>query len=112
MPVRASKYLTALVASAAVSLPCLAFAADLPGIRVAYGDLNLATPAGVAVLYSRIRGAAERYCEPARIVTGTRVTPEYDRCVKVAIATTVQKVNQPGLTALHAAHSGAGDRQG
>jgi UrcA family protein len=109
MSVRTSELLTALVATVAVCLPCVApeAATDAPGIRIVYHDLNLATPAGVAALYARIRAAAEHYCDPARPVTGTRLSTAFDRCVKDAVATTVQKVNQPGLSALHAARGGA-----
>ena len=114
MSVRLSELLPALAVTAAMCLPCVASQAapDAPGIRITYGDLNLATPAGVEALYARIRGAAKQYCEPALSATGTHVFPVYDRCVEDAVATTVRKLNQPGLSALHAAHSNAGGGQG
>jgi len=113
MSVRLSQLLPALAVTAAVCLPCVApeAAVDAPGIRIAYGDLNLATPAGVAILYQRILGAAKQYCEPDRVLTGTRLSPNYDHCVQTAVAATVRKINQPGLSALHAARSGAGGGQ-
>jgi len=114
MSVRLSELLSALTVSATMCLPCLASeaATDAPGIRITYGDLNLATPAGVEVLYARIRGAAKQYCEPERMLTGTRVSTTYDRCINDTVATAVRKLNQPGLSALHAARSGAGGGQG
>lgn len=113
MSVRLSRLLPALAATAAVCLPCVApmAAVDAPGIRIAYSDLNLSTPAGVATLYQRIRGAAKQYCEPERLLTGTRVSTTYDHCVEEAVATTVRKLNNPGLSALHASRSAAGSGQ-
>lgn len=56
--------LTFVAAGAAgLFIAATAFAADVPTARVAYGDLNLATPAGVERLHSRLRGAAESVCE-------------------------------------------------
>jgi UrcA family protein len=42
--------------------------------RIAYADLNLASPAGIARLNARVRGAAERLCVGAGVETlGTRL---------------------------------------
>jgi UrcA family protein len=101
--------LSALVALFAVALPIAASqaAAGRDTIRIRYSDLNLSTTAGVETLYDRIRTAAADYCEPARLLTGTRVSPGYARCVKDAVATTVRQIGNPGLTALHVSRSGA-----
>jgi UrcA family protein len=100
--------LPAIVTAVAAMLPVVASASnDAPAIRVVYGDLNLATPAGLDELYSRIRSAAARYCEAERIVTGTRINAGYDRCIKETVAMTVQKVNVKGLSTLHADRTGA-----
>jgi UrcA family protein len=105
---RVSEFLPALAAIVIAALPVAApSAAESAGIRVVFSDLNLSTPAGIDALYGRIKTAAARYCEPAQAVTGTRLSARYDRCVKDAIATTVQKVNTPGLTALHATRTGS-----
>jgi UrcA family protein len=74
---------------------------------VGFQDLNLSTPVGVATLYDRIKHAAADYCEPARDLVGTRVSPEYNRCVRDAISWTVRQIGHPGLSALHAARGGA-----
>jgi UrcA family protein len=59
---------------AAVAMTCLqgaAFAAEVPmesthrTMKVSISDLNLANPAGVAELDSRLRVAAKRVCAPA-----------------------------------------------
>ena len=101
--------LPALVAALAAALPVGALHAstNAPGIRLSYDDLNLATPAGVSALYQRIQHAAGDYCESTRNLTGTRVSPQYDRCVRDAVATTVKQIAHPGLTALHVSHGGS-----
>ena len=70
-------------------------------------DVCAGLAAGIEALYGRVRVAAEQLCEPTRVVTGTRLSNGYERCVKDAVATTVQKINLPNLTALHAALPGA-----
>ena len=99
----------ALVAALAAALPIGAShaATNTPGIRLSYDDLNLATPAGVSSLYRRIQHAAGDYCESTRNLTGTRVSPQYDRCVRDAVATTVKQISHPGLSALHASRGGS-----
>ncbi len=98
----------ALIASIATALPLAASpaAADAPTIRISYQDANLATPAGVEVLYRRVQQAASEYCQATRALTGTRVSSAFNRCLKDAVATTVKTIDHPGLSALHAAHGG------
>jgi UrcA family protein len=72
-------------------------------IRIAYHDLDLATPEGIAALYVRIRRAAADVCESNRPLTGTRmVHPEMDACVRRAVVATVRQIGIPGLAALDA----------
>ena len=105
--VRTARLVPAIVVATFVAVPVIASAATAPeGVRVSIADLNLSTPAGIDRLYARIRAAAAQYCEPARETTGTHVQLQYDHCVKDAIATTVQKVNVPALSALHASRAG------
>jgi UrcA family protein len=99
----------ALLVIAVVCLPMVAAHAetDAPSIRVTFRDLDIASAAGTAAAYGRIQGAAKRVCEPLAYQTGTHLAPPaYERCVRDAVATTVQKVNQPGLT-LYAARGGS-----
>ena len=102
------KLLPALIASIATVLPLAApqAATEAPTIRITYQDLNLATSAGVEVLYRRVLQAASDYCEATRALTGTRVSVAFNRCVKDAVATTVKTIDHPGLSAMHAAHGG------
>jgi UrcA family protein len=105
----ARSLLPLLVIAGAAGLPVTAAHAGghTSAIHVTYKDLNLATANGVTVLYERIRHAAAGYCEPARELVGTRISPEYSRCVHDAIASTVRQIGHPGLSALHAARGGA-----
>ena len=100
--------LPSLIASIAIALPLAVSqaATDAPTIRITYQDLNLATAAGVEVLYRRVLQAASEYCESTRALIGTRVSVAFDRCVKDAVATTVKSIDHPGLSAMHAAHGG------
>lgn len=91
---------------AAFPLAVTQAAPEKPVIHLRYHDLNLATSAGVEVLYRRVQQAAAEYCESTRALIGTRVSVAFDRCVKDAVATTVKTIDHPGLTALHAARGG------
>lgn len=105
MAIRPSQMLaTALAAVLPVAIVSASVAT--PTIRVTYQDLNLATAAGVTALYQRVQRAAGDYCGATRDLTGTRVSPQFSRCVKDAVASTVKQIDVPRLTALHAARSG------
>jgi UrcA family protein len=99
-----------LLAALASTLPIAALhaATEMPIVRVTYQDLNLATPAGVSALYKRLQLGAARYCEPFKEVPGTRLSVEFDRCVKDAIATTVKKIDKARLSAFHVSRGGKG----
>jgi UrcA family protein len=77
---------------------------------VKYADLNLNTQAGVAVLYKRIRNAAEQVCGDV----GARELAQAaaaKACVDQAIVATVHAVNNPMLTAENGGHVGAPQKQ-
>ena len=64
---------------------------------VRYDDLRLISAVGAAVLYGRLRGAAERACgtlngRPAELAA------RYRSCVDEAVAKAVAEVNEPVLT--------------
>lgn len=74
---------------------------DTRSIRIAYRDLDLATPEGIAVLYLRIQRAADELCGAERTPTGTRLLPpRTDACVRDTVAATVKQLGVPGLAAL------------
>lgn len=70
----------------------------IPSLQVRYGDLDLATSAGVAALYRRIAAAAQEVCpraEPAEIerYRASRA------CQAQAIERAVHEVHNPHLAA-------------
>jgi len=82
----------------------------VPARTVHYADLNLDTQAGVAVLYKRIRYAAEEVCGDV----GARDLDQAaaaKACVDRAILGTVHTINNPKLTMEYAAHVGGGQQK-
>jgi UrcA family protein len=73
---------------------------SVPAVTVRYDDLNLATPSGVASLYSRISVAARAVCPNPDIRDLAAVTAR-NSCRAEAIARAVSAVNNPKLAALH-----------
>jgi UrcA family protein len=72
-------------------------------IRIAYHDLDIATPEGIAALYMRIRRAAVEVCDASRPLTGTRmIRPDSEACVRRSVVATVRQIGVPGLAALDA----------
>jgi UrcA family protein len=67
---------------------------------VRFGDLNLDSDAGVRVLYSRIRSAAQEVCEPA-IFNTSNTDLRQRRCAQHAIRQAVLDVGSPQLTSFH-----------
>jgi UrcA family protein len=99
----------AILAALIPSLGAVCRAADTADVRqtiVKYPDLDVATAQGAAVLYNRIRSAAEGVC--ARLDQNDLAAMfRWKACVKGAIAGAVTTVDQPGLSALYAAKYGA-----
>jgi UrcA family protein len=91
----------------AMCLACVlvAFNAQAGNVRsetVRFGDLNLASPAGVEALYGRIHAAARRVCErPAGEQTGVRT------CMAQAESEAIRKVDIPMLTAYYQSKTGS-----
>jgi UrcA family protein len=84
----------------AVAASSLAMADTLVNVKsetVRYDDIRLSSPVGVAVLYGRLRGAAERACaslDSADLAAKAR----HRACYDSALATAVANVNHPGLS--------------
>ena len=72
---------------------------------VYYADLNLNTPAGVAVLYNRIRNAAEQVCGDVNS-RRLEVAAAAKACVNHAVYVSVHSVNNVRLTDEYNAHFG------
>jgi UrcA family protein len=83
------------------TLQVTAHAADkeLPSKRVSYADLDISSPAGAKVLYSRIFAAAKEVCAQ----NGVKDLGDMQRvngCVDHAINHAVKEVDSPALSAL------------
>jgi UrcA family protein len=67
---------------------------------VGFADLDLTRPAGVAVLYQRIRTAALEVCRPL-LERDLTFAAHSRSCVQDAIARAVDEVNAPALSLQH-----------
>jgi len=67
---------------------------------VSFGDLNLDSPQGTKMIYSRLRNGAEDACSSfeGRDLFFKRL---WRACFDQAVAAAVVQVNRPGLTTLH-----------
>jgi UrcA family protein len=74
--------------------------ADVATRVVRFGDLNLENHAGVVVLYSRIKFAAEEVCRPVVFRTSD-TSLRLQRCTEGAIERAVRDVGSPQLTSFH-----------
>jgi UrcA family protein len=78
--------------------------ADPPHKVVSFRDLNLNSPEGAAVLYARIKSAANEVCgNPDRFDLSHLMM---QTCVKEAVSRAIAQVNRPMLTSLHEAKTG------
>jgi UrcA family protein len=94
---------TAIFGALAVSFASLSSASDTTDARavtVRYGDLNISTSRGAAMLYGRIRTAAEAVCSP---LNHGDLSSKMHRnaCVSQSIAGAVVRINQPALFAVY-----------
>jgi UrcA family protein len=97
-----------LALTLALGAPLLATAADavsdVPSLTVRYDDLNLGNKQGVKTLHHRIERAAQDVCGPSARA-GSRVQSiAWRDCVSAAVAGAVAAVDQPALSAYHAAN--------
>lgn len=101
MTLRAGRVSLAFLATTALSM-AFAFGADSaagpPTVRVRFGDLNLASPRGIAALYRRLVYAAETVCSPY-LQTASLIPPaSFVACRKKAIADAIASIGRPELT--------------
>jgi UrcA family protein len=83
-----------------------AMAGDLgPPVSVKYNDVDASTAEGAAVLYKRIRSAAESVCSP--VDHGDTLSKSHEKdCVQKVIARAVTDVGTPALSAVYASNYG------
>ena len=72
-------------------------------ITVKYDDLNISTAHGAAMLYARIRVAAETVCGDQGSARSLVLLSRYAGCVHGAIGAAVAYVNRPAVTEYAAA---------
>ena len=82
----------------------------LPHKAVSFKDLNLSSTEGAAVLYGRIRSAANEVCgDQDRFNLSRAHTIQI--CINEAVSRAVAQVNSPMLTSLYQAKTGQADKQ-
>jgi UrcA family protein len=74
---------------------------------VSFRDLNLNNPEGAAVLYKRIKSAADEVCGSWDSLSQR---PAVMNCINEAVSQAVAQVNRPMLTSLHQAKTGKADK--
>lgn len=89
-------FLFSVLAVTASSLAMADATVNVSSEQVHYDDARLVSNEAAAVLYSRLRGAAERVCGP---VDSTQISKHqrYRTCVDRALARAVADVNHPVL---------------
>lgn len=102
------KSLTTCAATALIAcISCTSAWADTNleprSVTVHYEDLNTNSARGVAVLYQRIRSAAETVCSDLGSSRSLALLSRYAGCVHGAIGVAVTKVNRPAVTEYAAA---------
>jgi UrcA family protein len=98
-----------LVAPALVFAVSTAARAEEPTVRhevVRYGDLNIASPVGMAAFKARVNGAAKTVCGPTPDAQAMDETADYKACVSKAIRDAVSALPQARQTASQSAHAG------
>jgi UrcA family protein len=73
-----------------------------PRISVSYQDTDFATEKGTANIYRKLKSAARKVCglgAGGALTLDERTRAE--KCVEVALADAVQRINRPMLTSVH-----------
>jgi|SRR5882724_238318 len=79
---------------------CAATHDDAPTVAVSYQDLDISTPNGAQMLYRRIQSAALKVCGEVQARDFARSRAQR-ACYANAVASAVDTVNQPQLSAVH-----------
>jgi UrcA family protein len=99
---------SAIVSSLALGLATVSSAGEAstpPQVTVKFGDLDISTSQGTAILYRRIEGAAENVCARMYVSDAAYQWAKYT-CLPKVIGEAVSKVDRPALSALFASHYG------
>jgi UrcA family protein len=107
-------WINATVLLLAGAWQCGAFASTPPAgeevrrIVVRFGDLNLEQPAGVAVLYRRLKLAAKQVCGESEPPGSAITSAAWRACEAQAVDRAVVTVDRPSLTAYYREHTASG----
>jgi UrcA family protein len=94
-----------VLSSGLAALPAAADSFEPLKVTVKFGDLDVSHPQGAAVLYRRIRAAAQSVCSPYD-GSGLSAKMLLDACVNKAVADAVATVDKPALFAVYSAKMG------
>lgn len=103
--------LAACLAAAPAFATTLGVDGQQKSVEVSYADLDLATPADVAVLMGRIETAARNVCGPAPAPKQINESQAYSQCTAAAVSMAVARSGIPQLTKAYADKGGAGGIQ-
>jgi UrcA family protein len=98
---------TSMVIIAALALTCVAYAGpapDRPHVVVHFADLDLSRSQGAAVLYRRLRAAAETVCAPLDDRDLGRHL-RFKACAQSALCRAVAELDRPALTEYYRART-------
>jgi UrcA family protein len=101
--------ITSMVIISALALRCVAYAGpalDRPQVVVHFADLDLSRSQGAAVLYRRLRAAAETVCAPLDDRELGRHL-RFKACAQSALSRAVAEVDRPALTEYYRARAGS-----
>jgi len=79
--------------------------AEVKQTTVRFADLNVDHPAGAAVLYQRIRHAAQDVCGEPQLPGSKFIARAWRSCMADAINRAVAVVDRPALTAYYRLHT-------
>ena len=97
--------LLCVLSSGLAALPAAADSFEPLKVTVKFGDLDVSHPQGAAVLYRRIRAAAQSVCSPYD-GSGLSAKMLRDACVNRAVADAVATVDKPALFAVYSEKMG------
>jgi UrcA family protein len=97
-----------IFAALTCSIAAVSFASDSSDplqAKVKYGDLNVSSTSGAAILYYRIRVAAHTVCHPfdSKDLASQKLLAA---CVHKAMSDAINDVDQPALSAIFNAKNG------
>jgi len=97
--------LCGVIASSFAAVPAVSDSFAPLTVRVKFGDLDLSRPRDAAVLYGRIRTAAEKVCSPYE-ASGLAAKMHLNSCIREAVSKAVTTVDAPALSLIHKAKMG------